>query len=251
MAYVEARDVVVEFPIYNVAQSSLKQAVLRTASGGTLARNSANQVVVRALDGVSFEMREGDRVGLYGPNGSGKTSLLRTLSGIYEPLGGRLETRGRIVTLLDIAFGIDVEATGYDNILLRGIMTGLHPREIRRKMEEIAEFTELGDYLHMPVRTYSSGMALRLAFGVSTSVEADILLMDEWLSVGDEAFAEKASRRVHDLVSRSSILVIASHSAELIETVCNRTFRMDHGKIVEQIALDPARRAPAAAPRGS
>ena len=237
MAYIEARDVVVEFPIYNVAQSSLKQAVLRAATGGTLARDSANRVIVRALDGVSFQLREGDRVGLFGPNGSGKTSLLRTLSGIYEPLHGRLETRGRIVTLLDFSFGIDVEATGYDNILLRGIMMGLHPQEISRKVDDIAEFTELGDYLHMPVRTYSSGMQLRLAFAVSTSVEADILLMDEWLSVGDETFAEKASRRLHDLVSRSSILVMASHSPALIESVCNRMFRMERGRIVEQSVL--------------
>jgi len=220
----------------------LKRAVLHAATGGKIARDSANRVVVRALDGISFEIREGDRVGLIGDNGAGKTSLLRTLSGIYEPLEGRLETRGRIVTLLDFSFGIDPESTGYDNILLRGIMAGLHPREIRSKIEEIAEFTELGDYLQMPVRTYSTGMQLRLAFAASTSVEADILLMDEWLSVGDEAFSEKASRRLHDLVHRSSILVMASHSLKLIEAVCNRVFRLERGRIVEQSAIRPEQR---------
>ncbi len=248
MAYIQAQDVVVEFPIYDLAQSSLKRAVLRAATGGKIARDSANRVVVRALDGISFEIREGDRVGLIGDNGAGKTSLLRTLSGIYEPLEGRLETRGRIVTLLDFSFGIDPESTGYDNILLRGIMAGLHPREIRSKIEEIAEFTELGDYLQMPVRTYSTGMQLRLAFAASTSVEADILLMDEWLSVGDEAFSEKASRRLHDLVHRSSILVMASHSLKLIEAVCNRVFRLERGRIVEQSAIRPEQRPAEHAP---
>ncbi len=198
MAYIQAQDVVVEFPIYDLAQGSLKRAVLHAATGGKIARDSANRVVVRALDGISFEIREGDRVGLIGDNGAGKTSLLRTLSGIYEPLEGRLETRGRIVTLLDFSL--------------------------------------------MPVRTYSTGMQLRLAFAASTSVEADILLMDEWLSVGDEAFSEKASRRLHDLVHRSSILVMASHSLKLIEAVCNRVFRLERGRIVEQSAIRPEQR---------
>ena len=247
MAYIRAQDLVIEFPIYQLAHLSFKQAVLHAATGGKIARDAGNRVVVRALDHVSFDIQEGDRVGLVGHNGAGKTSLLRTLSGIYEPMEGRLEVRGRVATLLDFHFGIDPEATGYENILLRGIMLGLRPRDIKARMPEIAEFTELGDYLDMPVRTYSTGMQLRLAFATSTAVAPEILLMDEWLSVGDATFSEKASLRLHDLVKRTSIMVMASHSPKLIEAVCNRIFRMEHGRIVEQESIAPSAGAAAAA----
>jgi lipopolysaccharide transport system ATP-binding protein len=189
---------------------------------------------VRALEGVSFEIRPGDRVGLMGHNGAGKSTLLRMLSGIYEPIAGSLKVEGRVATLLELQLGIDPDATGYENIMLRGVMTGLKLREIRAKIDEIAEFTELGDYLGMPVRTYSSGMLLRLAFAVSTSVEADILLMDEWLSVGDAEFRNKASARLEQLVERTPILVLASHSQELIGKVCNRLFQLEHGRVQER-----------------
>jgi lipopolysaccharide transport system ATP-binding protein len=234
MAHISAREIVVEFPIYNLSHRSLKNAVLHATTGGRLARDTGNRVVVRALDHASFDIRDGDRVGLHGHNGAGKTTLLRVLSGIYEPVSGELATQGRIATLLDLGLGIDPESSGYENIMLRGILAGLRPLEIRNKMEEIAEFTELAEYLDMPVRTYSSGMQLRLAFAVSTSVHADILLMDEWLSVGDAAFAAKAQERLHSLVNRSSILVLASHSLELLTTVCTRVFHMEHGVIVEK-----------------
>ncbi len=234
MAYISARDIVVEFPIYNVSHRSLKKAFLHATTGGRLARDTGNRVVVRALDRASFDIREGDRVGLHGHNGAGKTTLLRVLSGIYEPVRGELCVQGRTAALLDLGLGIDPESTGYENILLRGILAGLRPFEIRNKIDEIAEFTELAEYLDMPVRTYSSGMQLRLAFAVSTSVHADILLMDEWLSVGDAAFAVKAQERLHSLVNRSPILVLASHSLELLTNVCTRVFSMEHGVIVER-----------------
>lgn len=232
MAYIKAENVVVDFPIYNASHRSLKTAVLRATTGGRIGRDSGNRVIVRAIDHVSFEIRDGDRVGLVGQNGSGKTTLLRVLSGIYEPQGGLLEVRGRAATLLDLNLGIDPEATGYDNIIFRGIMAGLHPRTIKARIDEIAEFTELGDYLEMPVRTYSSGMQVRLAFAVATSVEADILLMDEWLSVGDAEFSRKATQRLEALVNRTPILVVASHDPKLINRICNRVFRLEHGKVV-------------------
>lgn len=232
MPYIKAENIVVEFPIYNASHRSLKTAVLRATTGGRIGRDSGNHVVVRALDHLSFEIHKGDRVGLVGQNGSGKTTLLRVLSGIYEPQGGTLEVRGRAATLLDLNLGIDPEASGYDNIMFRGIMAGLHPRAIKARIDEIAEFTELGDYLEMPVRTYSSGMQVRLAFAVATSVEADILVMDEWLSVGDAEFAKKAARRLEGLVDRTPILVLASHDQALVERTCNRVFRLDRGRIV-------------------
>jgi lipopolysaccharide transport system ATP-binding protein len=187
---------------------------------------------------LSFNIKKGERVGLMGHNGSGKTTLLRVLAGAYEPVSGYLKVKGRIASLLDINLGMDVDATGYDNIFLRGIMMGLTPSEIRAKTDDIAEFTELGEYLDMPVRTYSTGMQLRLAFAVSTSVDADIVVMDEWLSVGDAAFNEKAARRLKGFVDNASILVIATHSEELLKSVCNRAFKMEHGQIIEE--FDPS-----------
>lgn len=232
--------IMVEFPIYNAGHRSLKRAVLHATTGGRVARDSANRVTVRALDGITLSVRPGDRVGLVGHNGSGKTTLLRVIAGIYEPVSGRLSVTGRVASLLDLSLGIDQEATGYENIMLRAVLAGLRPKEIKAKMDEIADFTELDDYLEMPVRTYSSGMQLRLAFAVSTSIDADILVMDEWLSVGDAEFAKKASERLEQLVEKTPILVLASHSPELIGKVCNRVIRLEHGIIVEQHAHSPS-----------
>jgi lipopolysaccharide transport system ATP-binding protein len=234
MAFISAKDVVVEFPILGNIHRSMKRAMLNAATGGRIAATDTSRHVVRALDGVSFSIKEGDRVGLVGHNGSGKTTLLRALSGVYEPIAGTLEVTGRVATLLDLSLGIDPDATGLENIMLRGVLAGLHPKQIRDKMDEIALFTELGDYLEMPVRTYSSGMQLRLAFAVSTSVEADIVLMDEWLNVGDQSFSAKASKRLEQLVNRSPILVLATHDHQLIRSVCNRVFRLEHGALREE-----------------
>lgn len=237
MSYIRARNLVVEFPVFTNSHRSLKNAVLNATTGGRLARDAGGKASVRALDDLTFDFKAGDRVGLLGHNGSGKTTLLRVLAGAYEPVRGSLALRGRVASLLDISLGMDHDATGYENIFLRGIMLGLKPREIRTRMDEIAAFTDLGEYLDMPVRTYSSGMQLRLAFAVSTSVEADILIMDEWLSVGDAEFNQKASERLTRLVQSAAILVIASHSPELIGRVCNRAMRLEHGRIVEE--FDP------------
>jgi lipopolysaccharide transport system ATP-binding protein len=234
MSYIKAQNLVVEFPLFNNTHRSIKNAVLHATTGGRLAKHAGKTTGVRALDTLNFEIQKGDRVGLMGHNGSGKTTLLRVLAGAYEPTHGALYLKGRVASLLDISLGMDHDATGYENIFLRGIMMGLTPAEIREKTDEIAAFTELGEYLDMPVRTYSSGMQLRLAFAVSTSVQADIIVMDEWLSVGDAAFMAKASERLQKLVDGASILVIASHDPGLINKICNRAFRMEHGRIVEE-----------------
>jgi lipopolysaccharide transport system ATP-binding protein len=154
------------------------------------------------------------------------------VAGAYEPTFGSLLIKGRVASLLDINLGMDHDATGYENIFIRGVMMGLTPSEIRSKTDEIADFTELGPFLNMPIRTYSSGMQLRLAFAVSTSVEADIIVMDEWLSVGDSNFKEKAAERLKDILNKASILILASHDEKLISRVCNRIIKMEHGKIV-------------------
>jgi len=186
---------------------------------------------VRALDGISFELKEGDRLGLTGHNGSGKSTLLRVLAGVYEPTGGSLSVQGRIASLLDISIGMDPEASGLENIFLRGVLLGLSKADIQKKTEEIIDFSGLGDFIDLPIRTYSSGMSMRLAFSIATSVEADILLMDEWLSVGDADFVKKAEDRLKALVNKTPILVMASHSPEILKEVCSRVMRLEKGKI--------------------
>lgn len=231
MTAVSAKDVVVDFPIYGSGSRSLKNTVIRAATGGMLARDSAERVVVRALDDVSFEFREGDRIGIVGHNGSGKTTLLRVIAGAYEPVSGSIETQGRIASMLSITLGMDAEATGYENIFLRAAIMGVKPSEVTPMVSEIRDFSELGDYIDMPVRTYSSGMWMRLAFAISTCIAADIILMDEWLSVGDPAFREKAQLRLRRLVDQAKILVLASNDERLIRDNCNRIMRLSHGTL--------------------
>lgn len=234
-----ANGLTVEFPIFENSHRSLKKKVLHLTTGGIIGNDAGNHPVVCALNGLDFALKDGDRVGLVGHNGSGKTTLLRVLSGIYAPTRGSLKMTGRTASLLDVSTGVDPDATGFENIYLRGIMNGFRPSRIRDKIDEIADFTELGEYLNLPVRTYSSGMMLRLTFAISTSIDADILIMDEWLSVGDANFQDKAAKRLKALVDNASILVLASHSPDLIENVCNRKIQLEHGRIVADEAIAP------------
>ncbi len=231
-AHIIAKNVDVEFPVFNSSHRSLKNSILNATTGGRVAKDSGNYVVVSALSDIQLNIQAGDKIGLIGHNGSGKTTLLRVLSGVYAPTRGTLQTKGKIATLLDIGLGMDGEATGYENIRIRGLLMGMSLAKIDELTEEIAEFTGLGQYLNMPMRTYSSGMVVRLGFAVSTSVHADIVLMDEWLSVGDADFQEKASVRLNQMVEKSSILVLASHSMDLLEKTCNKIIKMEHGKVV-------------------
>lgn len=195
---------------------------------------------VVAVDGVSLRVNHGDRVGLIGHNGAGKTTLLRVIAGIYEPCRGRVEIEGRVAPIFDIAHGIDPESTGYENIRLRGLLLGMTPEEIDHRFDEIAEFTGLGDFLRMPLRTYSVGMNARLAFAVSTAIEPDILLLDEGMVAGDTAFMEKADRRLEALVSRTRLLVLASHSETMLRKTCTKGVVMNRGRVAYEGTLDGA-----------
>lgn len=232
MAFVSVSHLSVDLPVYGVDSRSLKKEVAR-AVGGRFGSDRAGHAVVRALDDVSFELRPGDRLGLVGGNGAGKTTLLRVLAGAYAPTTGRVEIAGKVNALLDVSIGMDPTATGYENIRLRGLLSGLGRAEIEARMPDIAQFSGLGDFLNMPLKTYSAGMQARLAFAVATSIDADVLLMDEWLAVGDAEFREAAHERLSSLVDRASILVLASHDSGIIESLCNRTIRMAQGRIVE------------------
>ncbi len=230
MASIRLEDVFVQFPIYSAAGRSLKKQFVRATSGGRVL-NDTGRVVVNALRGVTLSVDHGDRLGIVGHNGAGKTTLLRVLAGVYEPVRGAVAISGRVIPLFELGFGIDPEATGYDNIVLRGTLLGIPRKELMSHLQEVADFTELGDYMHMPVRTYSTGMYLRLAFAVSTVVTPDILLMDEFLAVGDAQFMAKAERRMDQLVSRAGIMVLASHSEHLIRRLCNRAVWMHAGEV--------------------
>lgn len=231
MVSIEFDQATVEFPIYNADARSLKKRLVSVATGGQIGANEQGRVIIRSLENLSFTFHDGDRVGLIGHNGAGKSTLLRLLSGVYEPTSGHTRVIGEIASLIDISLGTDPEATGRENIFLRGGLLGLSRKEINDQIDEIVDFSELGDFIDMPLRTYSTGMQLRLAFAVSTIVRPQILLMDEWLSVGDAGFQEKAEQRLNDLVQSTNILVIASHSSDLIYKVCNRLIWLEHGKI--------------------
>ena len=224
-------NVSVSFPIYQGGSRSLKKSLLFRGSGGQLASDASHRVTVEALRNVSLEFGTGDRVALIGSNGAGKTTLLRVMAGIYEPVIGVVKSRGRISPMFDIALGIDGEISGYDNIRLRGLILGLSAREIEERMADIAEFTELGDYLDIPVRTYSSGMMTRLTFAVATCFAPEILLMDEWIVAGDAGFLAKAQHRIKSFIERAGILVLASHSSDICRQWCNKAVWMERGEI--------------------
>jgi ABC-type polysaccharide/polyol phosphate transport system ATPase subunit len=239
MAHIELDDIGIEFPIYHGSTRSLKNRLIgRMSLGGRIGEDSDNRLCVKALDGVTLSFGHGDRVALLGANGAGKSTLLRVLAGVYEPIRGRMLTEGRVSSMFDLLLGLDPESTGYENILLRGLFLGMTRAEIRARREDIAAFTELGNYLAMPLRTYSSGMILRLAFAVSTHMNAEILLMDEWIGAGDAAFTEKAQRRLLDLVRGAAILVLASHSEEIIRRTCNKAVLLKQGAVAEVGAVE-------------
>ncbi|WFU05964.1 ABC transporter ATP-binding protein (plasmid) [Rhizobium sp. CB3171] len=231
MTSISLEKVTVDFPIYNARGRSLKNRVLNMATGGSINSEGNGVVVVRGLDSISFELRRHDRVGLIGHNGSGKTTLLRVLTGVYVPTSGKIDIQGKCTSLINISLGIDPEATGRQNIFLRGALLGFRKEEMKAKLAEIEEFSELGGFLEMPVRTYSTGMQLRLAFSISTILQPEILIMDEWLATGDEGFKAKANQRLNELVEKTQILVIASHAKELLAKNCNRVIWLEHGRI--------------------
>ena len=222
--------VTVEFPIIGAATRSLKKAVVSTATGGKFSQSGRTQIV-KAVNDVSLDLQPGTRLGLVGHNGAGKSTLLKTMAGIYPPTSGQVRLRGRVAPLFGLEAGMDPGATGYENIWLRGLLTGMSVEEIRERIDEIAEFSGLGKYLHMPIRTYSSGMRLRLSFSIATCQTPEILLMDEWIGAGDANFSKQAEDRMNNLVESASILVLASHNFQMIKNVCTSWVEVDGGQV--------------------
>lgn len=238
MAHISIKDLTVEFAIFGSNSRSLKNKIMAQATGGRVMSGARDIVSVRAIENLNLEIKDGDRIGVVGHNGSGKTTLLRVLSGIYKPASGHIRIEGRVGTLLDPRAGMDSEATGIENIFLRGRILGMTRTQISEQIAEIAEFTELGDFLGLPLKTYSLGMAARLAFAISTSVQNDILLIDEGIGAGDESFQEKASKRVERFFERTSIVLIASHSEELLRRFCNRRIEMQRGRLISDMPME-------------
>jgi ABC-2 type transport system ATP-binding protein/lipopolysaccharide transport system ATP-binding protein len=232
MVSLELQNVSVTLPVYNASGRSLKKRLVASATGGSIAMQGAGHLAVQALKDVSLSLREGDRVGLVGHNGAGKTTLLRVLAGIYEPVQGKVSILGRTAPLFDVGLGFDPDNTGYENARMRCLLLGMSSSEVSQRMEEIASVSELGEFLDLPLSTYSAGMQARLAFAVSTSVRADILLIDEGIGTGDAAFMSKARARLEEFVRRSGILVLASHSEEMIRDLCNSAILMEHGEVI-------------------
>jgi len=231
MARIVADCLSVDFPLYHGSSRSLKKTVF-AAAAGRLGEDGNHRTVVQALRDISFSLRSGDRLGLIGTNGAGKTTLLRTLAGIYEPVAGRVTVDGSLNALLDTQLGMNPELTGRENILLRGLYNGLTRVQIRQLEEDVAAFAELGEFLELPVRFYSSGMLVRLGFALATAINPQVLLMDEWFMAGDARFLSKAMARLENVVRGAEILVLSSHQNQAITQWCTRAIWLDHGRIM-------------------
>ncbi|CDO59343.1 MULTISPECIES: ABC transporter ATP-binding protein [Parvibaculaceae] len=238
----------VEYPVFDASSQSLRHMLFlnhipRSSGsvhvGGTLERTK-HRSFVRALKDVSFTIKDGERVGLIGHNGSGKTTLLRTLAGIYEPATGTMETRGRVMPLFNLTEGMSPDATGRELIMIRSVLLGLSEAETEEITPEVMEFAQLGDYIDLPVRTYSTGMLVRLAFAITTAVTSEILLFDELIGAGDATFVDKAQARLQKFVEKSSVMVVATHSADIMKKWCNRAMVFEHGNMMYDGTVDNA-----------
>lgn len=232
MVEIRLENVNVIIPIFNSQGRSLKKTLIGAATGGYVGLTESGKTIVQALSDINLTIKNGERVGLVGHNGAGKSTLLRVMGRVYCPSSGTACIRGRLGSLINISLGIDPEATGLENIFIRGALLGIPRKKIKKELNRIIEFSELGEFINMPVRTYSTGMHMRLAFAVSTIVSPEILLMDEWLSVGDENFQKKTEKTLTEMIEKSNVLVIASHSRDLIERCCTRALWLEHGKII-------------------
>jgi ABC-type polysaccharide/polyol phosphate transport system ATPase subunit len=229
MPTIEVNAASIAFTVRQNKQVTLKEYVLRG-----MFRRTNPAVTIHALSGISFAAREGDRIGVIGHNGAGKTTLLKLLAGIYPPSEGTCAVTGRICSLFDITLGFEQDATGWENIRYRSFLQGVSPASLRTKIDAIGAFSELGEFLDIPVRNYSAGMRMRLAFAIATATEPEVLLVDEVLAVGDMAFQLKARARMRELMSQSRLMVVVSHDVSTIQETCNRVLWMKHGRVVRE-----------------
>jgi ABC-type polysaccharide/polyol phosphate transport system ATPase subunit len=232
-ALLKFEDVTVQYPIYNSRNMSLRNQLMRISTGGRIESEAGHVQLVTALRNASFTVNHGDSIGLIGHNGAGKSTMLRTMAGVYTPSMGKVTRHGRVATVLELGTGMDPELSGYENITRMSMLLGMSKEQIRENAREIEAFTQLGDFLQLPVRTYSSGMATRLMFAVATSTKPDILLVDEMFGTGDAEFQAQAKKRLQELIRSVGIFVFASQSNDLVKTYCTRFFFLEHGSVKE------------------
>lgn len=225
---IEANSISMGFDMDTNRVTSLKEWVL------TWLRGKRSIQAFWALDDVSFDVYKGEVVGIIGRNGSGKSTLLKIISGLFPPTKGSVRVHGRIIPMLELGSGFDPELTGRENVFLNGAILGYSEAFLRERFDEILEFSELGNFIDMPLKTYSSGMMMRLAFSVATVVEPEILIVDEILAVGDEAFQRKSRAKMMELMGGGTTVLFVSHSLGQIREMCNRVIWLDHGKVVMQ-----------------
>lgn len=215
---------------------SKKISGVETRIGGHI-QVKKRRIEVAALQGIDLEIRAGQRIGFCGSNGAGKSTLLRLIAGIYKPTQGTIQVQGKIASIFDRMLGMDSELTGHENILIRGMFMGMKPEAVREKIDEIVDFCELDDFLHLPLRAYSPGMRARLGFAICTAFDADILLLDEWLGVGDARFAERARERMGEFFGSAGTVILASQNEKLIKNNCHEYFQLEKGRIVDHVIL--------------
>jgi len=245
MSQITAENIQVEFPIYDSRARSLRHRLVidhllkrskkegrELSIGGHISQNNSGKVIITALDDLSFSIKDGDRLGLLGHNGAGKSTLLKVMAKIYEPTSGSINVNGRISPMFNLSDGMDQESTGLENIWLRGRVLGISKDEINSSIDSIASFTDLGEYLHMPIRTYSSGMLVRLSFAIATAVQPDILIMDEMIGAGDATFTKQANERLQGFVEKAGLMVVATHSLDIVRNWCNVAMVLHHGKLM-------------------
>jgi ABC-type polysaccharide/polyol phosphate transport system ATPase subunit len=239
MIGIKLRNVGLDFPIVGIETRSIRWGIVNSLVGGRLGK-SKRGYVSRALSNVSVSIGQGERVGIIGANGSGKSTLLRTMAGIYSPTHGSVERQGRTVTMFEISAGMDDELTGMQNIRNRLCFLGLKERASDEVVQSVADFAALGDYIHLPIKTYSMGMRMRLSFAASTLVDPEVLLVDEVFAVGDRDFYDRAQKRISDLLNKAGLLVMASHSDSLLQEFCTRGLVMASGALVFDGPIDDA-----------
>lgn len=237
MNEIECISMSVHYKVYNNEAKSIRRKILNVSTGGIISRESNGSAVVKALDEIDLLFKEGDRIGLVGHNGAGKTTLLRVLAGIYKPTGGSIRINGNVSTLFGLGGGLDQDLSGYENINRMCAISGIKTSNWSRIKKDVEEFTELGEFLKMPVRTYSAGMGVRLMFAVATSTNPEILLIDEVFGVGDVNFQEKAKSRMENLLKNAGIVVLSTHADDVITKYCNEKLTLEHGSIVSRTRI--------------
>lgn len=229
MSRIDLKDINLTFHIRQDKGMTLKEFVVKR-----LFRPSfASKMSVEALKNISLSVKRGERLGIIGHNGAGKSTLLKLMAGIYPPTEGQRIVEGKICSLFEISLGFELEASGWENILYRSYLQGETPNSVKKKIHEIGEFSELGKFLDTPVRYYSAGMMVRLAFSIATTIEPEVLLIDETLSAGDLSFQQKARKRMHEVIAKAQLMVVVSHDMSTLSEMCDRIIWMDHGRIIK------------------